>query len=190
MVVFKHATAQTYLRDVIEGTVINNSNANNLNINHTGVVLLQEVKKATIFFLNERNGELIGGTGTLVNSTKNSIDPSTGSKVMYILTASHNIIGAGSSFYIYLSADYEMAHATNRGSDDRDVNITRIIRVQVKVLVDDPAADIALLQLIAPDLPEGTNLYAAGWSLSPARLWANISHPMRITKRVLLIRQS
>ncbi|MES2777741.1 MAG: LamG-like jellyroll fold domain-containing protein [Bacteroidota bacterium] len=181
------AASQVLLEDLIAGPVINQSNASNRNVNYPDGVLLQDVKRATVMFLCDQGSRLISGTGTLINTTKNCFDPVTGSGLMYILTASHNIRGAGiDKFYIYLSADYEMAHATIRGSDEEHAFITEVFKLQVQVLVDDPDADIALLQLLVPGLSEFRNLYAAGWSLDPARLWANISHPMADHKKAFV----
>ncbi|MES2778248.1 MAG: LamG-like jellyroll fold domain-containing protein [Bacteroidota bacterium] len=189
-----HATAQTYLGDMIN-PLINQSNDNNVNVNRAAGTPFQDVKRAAvILYVPNQQPNTLGypytETGTLVNTTRNCIDPATGSKLFYVLTSSNLVARAGTdNFDVYVSADYEMSDAMDRGSDVANKDITRVYKSQVKVLVDDPGANIALLQLMTTEFAENHNLYAAGWDLDPIKqLHATIAHPMSDHKK-LFVRQ-
>ncbi|MES2778252.1 MAG: hypothetical protein V4722_29015, partial [Bacteroidota bacterium] len=185
-----NATAQTYLGDMIN-PLLNQSNENNLNVNRAAGTPFQDVKRAAvILYVPNQQPNTLGypytETGTLVNTTRNCIDPATGSKLFYVLTSSNLVARAGTdNFDVYVSADYEMSDAMDRGSDVANKDITRVYKSQVKVLVDDPGANIALLQLMTTEFAENHNLYAAGWDLDPIKqLHATIAHPMNDHKKL------
>ncbi|MES2776959.1 MAG: T9SS type A sorting domain-containing protein [Bacteroidota bacterium] len=95
---------------------------------------------------------------------------------------------------IYMSFEYEISSATNRGTQTFDGPvIARTYPVPIVPVFSDPAADIALWEIDADKIDDTQlkqvlqNAYASGWTLHPSpwnKDYINISHPEGDHKKI------
>jgi hypothetical protein len=167
---------------------IGTSNPDNRNVNHPDGSNLQDLKRSAGYLVSEvlgTDGELHATvcSCTLLNSTNQS-------KALLISTAEHCVknFQVGILKEVYLSFDFEMSEATERGDATEHESISRIYKVKVKTLFKDVQSDLALLQLeeYSPDLINYA--YAAGWDnrIDNGSTWSNISHPKADHKKVFI----
>ncbi|MES2776958.1 MAG: T9SS type A sorting domain-containing protein [Bacteroidota bacterium] len=170
---------------------INASKSTNRNINHPEGSFYQDVKKSTVQILCLTKDGVTYGTGVLLNTVKNTYS-NTGVKY-YIITADHVVRAVEyNTSNIYMSFEYEMPHSMERGGSRDAPQIATFYHVPVKLVVSDPAGDIALLEIdptILSPLQSAVfqNAFAAGWTLNPpveAEEYVNISHPKGDHKKV------
>lgn len=166
------------------------SNANNRNINHKDGTYFQDLKRSTLQILTVGNSQF--GTAILINTVSNSFVGNT--KKYYILTCNHTFTAGslGSRDEIYISFNYELPDATDRGNPNRDSSIAEVWKIPVETVVIDHPADIVLLEVSPNQLSDSqkelfNNAYAAGWSTNPERDvddYINISHPRADHKKI------
>ncbi|MES2773477.1 MAG: LamG-like jellyroll fold domain-containing protein [Bacteroidota bacterium] len=162
----------------------------NQNINHGVAVNYQDIKRSICLIYSALNGTQGGATGFLINTINNCFSTD-GTKKFYIATAMHNLYKMDLN-NTYISFNFEMSDAMDRGIASEDAEITRLYKMPLKLVVRDAYADLALLEIdqskinvnpLAELTPETTALYnafALGWSLQypySGKYLANISHP-------------
>lgn len=168
--------------------VVNLSNQNNRNINYIDGKLSQDLKRSTALMLRTE-GSVSTCSCTLINTVKQEKTP-------YLLTAEHCLpkgLNEGSSFELFITFDYEVSDALDRGSDPMR-SIARIYQVAAYVHFKDIAEDIALLRITHTTGKEDEfkqlmeNAFASGWNnalLDNAGI-LNISHPRFDHKKVFI----
>ncbi|MEQ9301374.1 MAG: trypsin-like peptidase domain-containing protein, partial [Cyclobacteriaceae bacterium] len=166
---------------------INHSPPNSKNINHPDGTELQDVKRASGWLLRIRSTEpeTLGGecSCVLVNNARQDKTP-------YVMTAAHCIPEStliGDKVDAYMSFDYEMSSATERGNPVANQKISGIWKVQYELSSFDVTSDIALLRLVDPNPDLLRHAYAVGWSNTTYKsVSSHISHPGADHKKVYI----
>ncbi len=179
-------------QQIIKNDVVNNSNPNNLNINHFEGKNFQDQKRGVVFiYVIDNEGNTFYGSGFLVNTVSNTFLGV--EKQYYILTANHVIPKASEISKLYISFDYELEHQNKRRSSSFiTFPIYRIPVLKVSSNID---SDITLLKIdIEPsdvDYPSVNkifnNAYVLGWTLHPdlgGVNKTNVSHPGGDPKKI------
>ncbi|HBK82626.1 MAG TPA: hypothetical protein DDZ41_03370, partial [Flavobacterium sp.] len=173
---------------------IGNSFVDNRNINHTSGSDFQDFKRAIVVVFIKKDNKWKRGSGELVNTIQNSFEGS--KRKFYILTAHH----VADYDDIFISFNYEIPHATDRGSDLVNSDITKVYKIAYKTKILDQLSDLALLEVDYEKMsmnpteyekPETVfyNTYALGWDLNPKFIkenLLNISHPRGDVKKVFV----
>ncbi len=185
-----------------------NSQVFTRNINHPNAKPYQRLKKGVciLYWYSTVDKSFHLGSGFLVNTVDNSFEND--KQKIYLMTVDHNNFPIGDGVpkdkkkEIYLSFDYESANPNSREESafapEEYASIQRLWRLQVKSLVRDPDADLALYEIVSDDptnpwtikdSPVYKNTFALGWTLHPAltktRDIVQIGHPSADLKKFL-----
>ncbi|MES2778249.1 MAG: LamG-like jellyroll fold domain-containing protein [Bacteroidota bacterium] len=156
------------------------------NINHPDGVLFQHAKRAVVqIFFRYSDAYYSVYSGVMVNNTSQGRQP-------LILTAAHTLRGFladATQVTGYLTANYEMGDAIERGSPNNrtDAKLTQTFPFKAAILFSDNKSDIALLQITHIDMKSMDNVYMAGWKLQKTKggILGSVSHPSGDFKKVL-----